>query len=192
MRRIGLVLAASLALAVLAMVRPGPPVGEPAPQDAIVVAATWTAWLAAGYLSVGLALIAATARSRRPSNGLLPSRVSRVVRRAVGAGAAAAVVGTGLAATAPALADAHRPHRPSISATWPLAPHPRHAVGVVVRPGDCLWTLTADVLRHPSSARVAATWPRWWRANRAVIGSDPDLIQPGQRLRPPTTSRRPT
>jgi nucleoid-associated protein YgaU len=32
---------------------------------------------------------------------------------------------------------------------------------------------------------VAASWPRWYAANRRVIGADPDLILPGQILRPP-------
>jgi len=29
---------------------------------------------------------------------------------------------------------------------------------------------------------VAEAWPRWYAANRAVIGADPSAIQPGQRL----------
>lgn len=40
--------------------------------------------------------------------------------------------------------------------------------------------------RSTSSAEVAHEWPRWYAANRAVIGGDPDRIQPGQRLTPPT------
>lgn len=53
----------------------------------------------------------------------------------------------------------------------------------VVRPGDTLWHLAE--LRLPtaaSAADVADLVARLHRRNRAVIGSDPDLIRPGQRL----------
>jgi nucleoid-associated protein YgaU len=57
---------------------------------------------------------------------------------------------------------------------------------VVVRRGDSLWSIAArDLGPGASDAEVAAQWPRWWHANRAVIGPDPDLILPGTRLRPP-------
>ena len=55
-----------------------------------------------------------------------------------------------------------------------------------VAPGDSLWSIAA---RHlPPGADAAAidrAWPRWWRANRDVIGADPGLIHPGQVLRRP-------
>ncbi len=57
---------------------------------------------------------------------------------------------------------------------------------VLVAPGDTLWSIAAHDLPPPvTPTRVAAAWPRWWQANRAVIGADPHLIRPGQRLRPP-------
>jgi hypothetical protein len=57
---------------------------------------------------------------------------------------------------------------------------------VVVRRGDSLWSITARHLGPGASdAEVAAEWPRWWQANRSVIGPDPDLLLPGMRLRPP-------
>jgi len=57
---------------------------------------------------------------------------------------------------------------------------------VVVRRGDSLWAITARHLGPGASdAEIAATWPRWYAANRNVIGADPDLLLPGQRLRPP-------
>jgi len=56
----------------------------------------------------------------------------------------------------------------------------------VVRRGDSLWSIAA---RHlPAGAtdhEIAAAWPRWYAANRTVIGPDPDLLRPGQRLVPP-------
>jgi nucleoid-associated protein YgaU len=56
----------------------------------------------------------------------------------------------------------------------------------VVKTGDSLWTLAAAELGPGASAEaVAARWPEWYAANRQVIGSDPDLILPGQVLRIP-------
>lgn len=57
---------------------------------------------------------------------------------------------------------------------------------VVVRRGDSLWHLAARSLGPSATvAEIAAEWPRWWRANRDVIGADPDLLVPGDRLRAP-------
>jgi nucleoid-associated protein YgaU len=62
---------------------------------------------------------------------------------------------------------------------------------VVVRAGDTLWDIAR---RHlPAGATptaVARAWPRWYAANRAVIGPDPDLVRPGQRLVAPLTPRK--
>lgn len=69
---------------------------------------------------------------------------------------------------------AHRP-RP--------APAPAR---VVVRPGDCLWTITATLLGPGADdAAVARAWPRLHRLNRSAIGADPDLLLPGATLRVP-------
>ena len=57
---------------------------------------------------------------------------------------------------------------------------------VVVRRGDTLWDIAARHLGpHASAAEVAGEWPRWHAANATVIGPDPDLLLPGQRLLPP-------
>jgi nucleoid-associated protein YgaU len=67
-------------------------------------------------------------------------------------------------------------------------PRTGHAVveDVVVRRGDTLWDIAARHLGPDASpAEVAAEWPRWHAANSAVIGPDPDLLLPGQRLLPP-------
>ncbi len=57
---------------------------------------------------------------------------------------------------------------------------------VVVRRGDSLWAIAGRVLGPAASdAEIAATWPRWFDANRAVIGPDPDVIRPGTVLHPP-------
>lgn len=58
---------------------------------------------------------------------------------------------------------------------------------VVVQPGDSLWAITARHLGPAASdAKVAEVWPQWYAANRDVIGQNPDLLQPGQILHPPT------
>ena len=61
--------------------------------------------------------------------------------------------------------------------------------GVVVRRGDTLWDVVrAHLGRDATDAEVAAEWPRWHEANRAVIGADPDLLLPGQVLHAPATA----
>jgi nucleoid-associated protein YgaU len=71
------------------------------------------------------------------------------------------------------------PHR----AEPPAGATARH---VIVRPGDSLWGIAARHLDAPARpARIAQAWPRWYAANRAVVGPDPSLIRPGQLLRPP-------
>jgi resuscitation-promoting factor RpfA len=59
-------------------------------------------------------------------------------------------------------------------------PAPRE---VVVTAGDTLWgVVSAHLGPGAGDAEVARTWPAWWQANRSVIGDDPDLLLPGQRL----------
>jgi hypothetical protein len=62
---------------------------------------------------------------------------------------------------------------------------------LVVQPGDTLWQLAANRLRTSASPRdVAALVEDLHRHNRKVIGPDPDVIRPGQRLAvPPRTHR---
>jgi nucleoid-associated protein YgaU len=56
----------------------------------------------------------------------------------------------------------------------------------VVHTGDSLWAIAHRELGTDATQRqVARAWPRWWAANRAVIGNDPDLIHPGDRLTAP-------
>jgi resuscitation-promoting factor RpfA len=58
--------------------------------------------------------------------------------------------------------------------------------GYVVRRGDALWDIAARHLgASATAADIAREWPRWYQANRAVIGSDPALIRPGELLVPP-------
>jgi hypothetical protein len=62
----------------------------------------------------------------------------------------------------------------------------RVAPPIVVSAGDSLWRLAAERLDPTASdASIDVTWHRLYDANRAVIGADPDHIEPGQRLTPP-------
>ncbi|MBB2890757.1 LysM peptidoglycan-binding domain-containing protein [Flexivirga oryzae] len=57
---------------------------------------------------------------------------------------------------------------------------------VVVHRGDTLWSIAAAHLGpHADAQAIAAEWPRWYAANRHVIGDDPDLLCIGTRLRSP-------
>jgi Tfp pilus assembly protein FimV len=57
---------------------------------------------------------------------------------------------------------------------------------VTVRPGDSLWLIAARRLGpDPSTVEIAEAWPQWYAANKQLIGSDPDLIRPGQVLHAP-------
>ena len=132
---------------------------------AIVEAATWTAVAAAGWLVI---------------------RTRGVV--AVGTVLVVAAAGVSFAASG----GGHEPRPPAVSADWPTHAHGRHEAAVTVQRGDCLWDIARRRLTHPTPTRVATDWPRWWRTNRGVIGPDPDLVQPGQRLTPPASTWSPS
>lgn len=71
----------------------------------------------------------------------------------------------------------------TVAAPSPEAPdHGSH----VVEPGDSLWSIARQT--GPPAATTAAIDARWrqiWALNRDVVGTDPDLIHPGQQLRLP-------
>ncbi|WP_461164920.1 LysM peptidoglycan-binding domain-containing protein [Arthrobacter sp. R4-81] len=57
---------------------------------------------------------------------------------------------------------------------------------VTVVEGDSLWTIVASHLGPlASDVDIAQEWPLWYRANRTVIGENPDVLKPGQLLTPP-------
>ncbi len=92
-------------------------------------------------------------------------------------------------ATAPTPATETRTP-PALGPLGPAAHTPSPASGdrsVTVVRGDSLWVIAA---RHlgPQATRhqVAREWPRWYAANRKVIGPDPNLIRVGQVLTAPT------
>lgn len=63
------------------------------------------------------------------------------------------------------------------------------ATSVAVLAGDTLWGIVATYLGpEASDVDVALEWPRWYAANRALIGGSPDVLLPGQILQAPAAS----
>lgn len=92
----------------------------------------------------------------------------------------------------PAIASPPAASAPA-DAAGPAAPAPAGAprATVVVRAGDCLWSIAAAHLpTDASDADIAAAWPAWYAANAATIGPDPDLLVPGQVLAVPQAGAR--
>jgi len=215
-----LLVASAGSLLIPALWQPATSSGAPGdPTGLVVVAAAWLAWALTIYLAIGTAVAAATHLVDAPAAvcRLAPRSLRRVVEVAVGASSAVAVC---LApAVAYADAPAPGPVTSASPLDWPglapvsttssatsarpaavATPQPHHsptqrrpqpAARLVVRPGDSLWSVTARQLGpRATPARVAATWPRLYAANRRAIGPDPNLIHPGQQLVPPPSEGR--
>jgi resuscitation-promoting factor RpfA len=58
-----------------------------------------------------------------------------------------------------------------------------------VQSGDTLWDIAARALGTDDVVRIARYWPAIYRANRATIGDDPNLVRPGQLLTLPPEPR---
>lgn len=121
----------------------------------------------------------------RSSSRLARALTPALMRRALFAGAAGALAITPVHAERVTLPAHHQldglrlPDRPVMSAANPQS--------VVVRPGDTLWAIAARSLPPgATNSEIASACARWYATNRAVIGADPDLIHPQQRLTPPT------
>ena len=161
-----------------------------APADERVVSlAVVAAYACLVWLAVVLGCVAAGAFPR----GHVRDLAERVLGVAVvGVAAGALVAGPALAADGPF-------DRPAGPAPPPCDPAAAAAGGVratagpghVVAPGDTLWSIAARRLRRSASpALIAATWPRWYAANRPRVGPDPAVIRPGQRLVAPKEAAR--
>jgi hypothetical protein len=199
---------AAIALAGLVGTHPGAAAGAADdPSRLVVTVAGWLIWVIAAYLAgvTALAALLTLLAGPRPQAAritrLTPSWFRAALAVALGAGMTAPTLAIvpAVAATRPVV---HRHGPAHISVSWPTSTTPRgHATAapatparsparITVRPGECLWSIAAEALPpRASDARVAAAWPRWWRTNRSVVGPDPDLIRPGERLtQPPARS----
>ncbi len=137
-------------------------------------------------------LAAPLARAREAGAVLVAHRCASALLGAVSALLAAAAPARAVAAPEAVAAGAARSTVPTPLTQASTGPYATAAGAfVVVRRGDTLWDIARRHLpAGASDAQVARAWPRWYAANRVVIGSDPALIRPGQRLRVPDA--RPT
>ena len=159
--------------------------------------------LIAGLLGAGLVVGAGTAASASVSESTSvsvsafgsagrPSAASTAAGRTLDPG----WVPTGVTPTAPTTPPRADPTGPATQVEAAALPGPRLRVPLadetVVRRGDTLWSLASRSLGPDAgAAEIAAEWPRWYGANRRVIGSNPDHLEPGQRLRHPTAAGLP-
>ncbi|WP_372728879.1 LysM peptidoglycan-binding domain-containing protein [Nocardioides sp.] len=151
-----------------------------------LICATWL-WLCTALVVVD----ALRHHGHRPRPGV-PQGWRRIVLAACGVALTGAVLGPA-AQAAPA-----EPGPPTVEGhLLDGLPLPERATGggparspspaLRVRPGDTLWGLAAQQL--PASAdpaTIASLWHRIYAHNAAVIGPDPDLLLPGQRLHLPS------
>jgi hypothetical protein len=152
---------------------------EPVSAAALLGAVTWL-W------ALATVTVAGVLRDRVPE---VPTGVvRRLVLVACGVAVAAGTAGPVAAADGDGtLAGLRLPERavstrPTAAAAHRPAP-PTDARVHVVRHGASLWSVAAATA--PPGADVDARWRAIWAANRDVVGDDPDLILPGQRLRLP-------
>ncbi len=158
------------------------------------LAVTAWLWLVATLVTLDAARGVPTARRGVPV--FLRSAVLVLCGAALTTGLAAPAVAGGTTSTKPPqqLAGLQLPERIAVSPAAHPEPGPTRepvtptvaraaAAGVVVAPGDTLWDLAARHLGpHPTAQETAAAWPAIYALNREVIGPDPGLIEPGQRL----------
>jgi nucleoid-associated protein YgaU len=169
--------------------------GRWAPAEAVVLSTAGSGLAATGgwLVLVTLVCLVDVARGAAPSVGgaLRPRVVRRTLLRACAPGVGMAV----LCITQPAVAGPGGPeppghdeltglvvpHRPVLAA--PHGPSRQEPEVRIVRAGDSLWSVAADLLGPGASdAAVDRAWRAVYRANRGRIGPGPDLVMAGTRL----------
>ena len=142
----------------------------------------------------GTAITAVWAPTEQAAAGAsaLPSEPAALTTAVVGG-----VGGAAISASGDSLDPRWKPSAPVVD-PGPLTAHPvrsarqqpASAAPVTVVAGDSLWSIAARGLggSPASDVDVALEWQRWYQANRAVVGDNPDVLLPGQVLRPPSTS----
>jgi nucleoid-associated protein YgaU len=148
------------------------------------VALLVVAWL---WVATGLVVLGALR-----GQGIHVPGLPAPLRRAVLAGCGVALA-SGL--SCPVGATPGSPHQDRLRPTgdvelaglpFPDRPTGDVAAQVRVRAGDSLWSIARrDLGAEADDAEIDAHWRAIYRLNRSVIGPDPDLIQPAQRLRLP-------
>lgn len=211
--------ATALAVAAVLALLPGVRRPLPAAFDVLLVrVAEWALLGCAAWAWAVTTAVVAEAMpgvgSGRPGTRVpgVPPAMRRLVLLACGAAVVSGLAGPAVAddlrlPTAMAQHLAHRFDRLPFPSRLPDAPPGQDAehrvvlgaadglthrgrAAVVVRAGDSLWTIAADRLgSRASDAEIAAEWQRIYAANHHVLGDDPALIEPGQRLRVPQEER---
>ncbi|WP_300676200.1 LysM domain-containing protein [Nocardioides sp.] len=169
--------------------------------------------LAWGWLAI-LAVVVESCRLRLHGLGVSLAPVPQQPRRfCLPAGARRAVLGlcgVALTATATPAMAATGPGQPGAADTvaWPTLiaslPFPDRAVDapapppvrapdgvptVTVHAGDSLWSITSTLLDSEDPELIGRRWPELYRANRHVIGADPDRLAVGVHLTVPRSLR---
>ncbi len=160
---------------------PGNP--QPSPTSSTAIAAVW----------------APTAQGAGGASASLsePAALTAAVIGGVGGAASISVV-PATSASGDSLDPRWKPSAPVVD-PGPLAAQPvrsarqqpaSEAGPVTVVAGDSLWSIAARGLggSPASDVDVALEWPRWYQANREIVGDNPDVLLPGQVLRPPSSS----
>lgn len=160
----------------------------PAPgfDGALVRLCAGVAAVAAGWLWLVAAVVVAEAlRGGSPRVRGVPAPVRRALLAACGVAVVAGLAApagaagrqdppqTAASVVASAIAGLPLPDRPHGPA------HPRAREVVTVRDGDSLWSIADEHLG------AGDRWPEIYALNRSVVGADPDLIRPAERLRLP-------
>ena len=169
------------------------PVALAGPGDSFDTALVWACAGAVAAATSWLWVVATVVttdalRGLAPVRRGVPAGVRTVVLvlggAAIAGGLASPAVAAGQGAAGPqVLAGLRLPERVAVGpAAAPVSQHVSQPVGmpaattVRVAPGDTLWDIAARRLG------AGASWPAIYALNRDVIGPDPGVITPGQRL----------
>lgn len=164
----------------------GDPATGPAPEDTAAPSPADPA--APGAASDGAAPEGAASGGTAPPGGV-PSGVTPSAPTAPGPqGAPPGAPGSPGSLGSPAPGAEEEATVPAPAGTG--ASHGTRATGShTVRPGESLWSITADLLHTTDRGAIASAWPTLWAANRVVVGRDPGLIRPGTVLQVPEALR---
>jgi nucleoid-associated protein YgaU len=162
-------------------------------DDLLVAGAAWAMVLGTGWagaiLTAAVLEVASSGRLSLTTRLGCPAVARRALLSALGvvlAGGSAVVAAPVSATPGASVRPLPVPARPTGSA------YVQPRLHVEVRPGDSLWQLNRQRAPRAPARELARLVERTYRANRPLIGPDPDLIRPGQRLvlprRPHTAS----
>lgn len=202
-------LAASVAAtaALLTAIRPLLLVPAASFDRLLTAAAAWLLLACAGWvvlICLATVVETLTAGRLRATTWVCPARARRALLTGLGVVLVSGTAGPGWAERAPTDSSVHAEENASLTtaaqaSTLPRPlPVPTRQAGPVpratveVRAGDTLWRLVARRLPPPAtSGEVARLVERTHHLNHDVVGPDPDLIHPGQRLLLPRLLPRP-